>query len=230
MSESKTSKKAKNTPEAGTAAKGEQNSETNQETVKPQGETKLQPGEEMELARCEKVLEEKLSGFDVGKALKAINDGKFYRAKFATFEQYCRERWSLSDKHAYRLIDAYTCVEALKAELSPNGEKVFPQYESQVRPLMALEPENRVKAWQKVLDSSEGKPITAEMVQAVVDKMAGKPAGKETDKPKTKPKEVEPTLAKIRTLVTKVLENDPEPTFAILKETLMKIRLLVEAD
>lgn len=31
---------------------------------------------------------------------------RLYRASHATFEDYCRERWNLSDRHANRIIDS----------------------------------------------------------------------------------------------------------------------------
>lgn len=38
-------------------------------------------------------------------ALKTIHERKLYRGEFETFEDYCRERWNMSDRHARRLLD-----------------------------------------------------------------------------------------------------------------------------
>ena len=65
-------------------------------------------------------------------ALLAIRDGRGYRFEYATFEEYCRERWGMNRAHAYRLIDAAEVVN----NLSPIGD--IPANESQARPLTQL--------------------------------------------------------------------------------------------
>jgi hypothetical protein len=202
-----------------------------QEQAEPQGEAALNAAEEMKLEQFETVLKPGLGSFMVvGKALKAIRDERLYRAKFKTFEDYCRQRWDLSDKYAYRHIDAYTVVENLVSKLktSPNGETRLPTNESQVRPLTSLEPEQQIKAWQQVLKLCAGKPITANEVQAVVDKMGGNPPKEETAKPKTALKKAETKLEKIDKLVAEALEADETKlTVAKLKEVLEKIQKLL---
>lgn len=42
----------------------------------------------------------------VGQALREIRDGRLYRAKFASFEDYVHARWGFERQHAYRLITA----------------------------------------------------------------------------------------------------------------------------
>jgi len=163
--------------------------------------------------------------------LKAIQDEKLYRAKFTKFEDYCRTRWGLSDKHAYRLIDAYTCVNTLQKELvSPIGEVRFPTNESQVRPLTALVPEKWVKAWQRVLKACKGKPTTAVEVEEVVNEMLGKPGKKDTAQPNASGKKAEQKLVKIGKLVTKVLEEDESKlTVPALKAILEQIQKMIGA-
>lgn len=46
----------------------------------------------------------------VGHALLAIREQRLYRAEYATFEDYCRERWALERRRAYQLMDAATVV------------------------------------------------------------------------------------------------------------------------
>jgi len=43
---------------------------------------------------------------EVGLALTEIKERKLYRSDFATFREYCQERWGWTDKRAYQLIDA----------------------------------------------------------------------------------------------------------------------------
>jgi len=232
MSKSKNGKKNEKTLDAEQAVKNEQKPDAGVLVqAEPQGEAPLNAVEEMKLIEFEKHIEQNLRGLMVvGMALKAISDDKLYRAKFKKFEDYCQERWELSDKYAYRLIEAYTCVNWLQKELkkSPIGEVRLPTNESQVRPLTSLEPEEQVKAWEKVLKTCKGKPITADEVEAVVNEMGGKPPKTQTATPKTELKKASTKLEKIDKLVTKALEEDEsELTVAKLKEVLEKIQKLL---
>lgn len=231
MNKSKNGKNGEKTPVAEPAVKVEQDSGTEVTAkAKPQGEAGLNEVEGLKLSEFERVIGQNLGGYMlVGRALKAIQDEKLYRGKFTAFEDYCHERWGLSDKHAYRLIDAYTCVDKLQKELvSPIGEVRFPTNESQVRPLTALVPEKQVKAWQRVLNACKGKPITAIEVEEVVNKMLGQPSKKDTTKPKASAKKAEHKLVKIEELVTKALEEDDSKlTVPGLKKILEKIREMI---
>jgi hypothetical protein len=199
--------------------------------AEPQGETALNDVIELRLNEFERLVEQNLSSFlCVGKALKVIKQEKLHRTKFTKFEDYCHARWGLSDKYAYRLIDAYTCYDNLYRQLSPNGEKRFPINESQVRPLTPLVPEKQVKVWQQVLKACKGKPITADEVQNVVDKMQGQPGKVKATKSKTKSKKAEQKLVKIDELVTEALEEDESKlTIAGLKKILEKIQEMIGA-
>lgn len=44
--------------------------------------------------------------FDVAYALMEIKQRRLYRGEFASFEDYCRNRWNMRRAHAYRLIGA----------------------------------------------------------------------------------------------------------------------------
>jgi len=196
-----------------------------------QDEAPLNQAEEMKLKQYEDVIKQGLDGFMlVGKALQAISDEKLYRAKFGTFDDYCEQQWGLGKQYAYRLIDAYTVTDMLKSELekSPIGDNRLPINESQVRPLTPLEPKQQIKAWQQVLKSCKGKPITADEVEAVVGKMGGKTPTAQTTGPKTKLKKANTKLTKIGKLVTEALgEDDSKLTVPGLRQVLEKIRDLI---
>lgn len=234
MKKSITSKNAGKTSAAESAVELKQTSEASvRAQTESQGEVALNVAEEMKLEQCENVIKQGLGGFMLaGKALQAIRDEKLYRAKFTTFEDYCRKRWDLSDKYAYRLIDAYTVAMRLQGELktSPNGEIRLPTNESQVRPLVSVVPDKQIKAWQQVLKNCKGKPITADEVKAVVDKMGGKAPTTQTTKPKTSLKKADTKLVKIGKLVTDALdEEESNLTVPKLKQILEKIRELIES-
>jgi hypothetical protein len=61
-------------------------------------------------------IEQGLATFvDVGEALLYIRDGKKYRAaKYATFEEYCRDRWEMTPQHGQRLIQAAELLEGME--------------------------------------------------------------------------------------------------------------------
>lgn len=120
----------------------------------------------LDLMEHEKVIEQGLATFvEVGWALLAIRDGKRYRAAgYATFEDYCRRRWDMSDRHARRLMDAADTARML--ESGPTG----PVSERQLRPLTSLrdEPDQAVAAWELAVDQAEGEqPTPAEVAEAV---------------------------------------------------------------
>lgn len=67
---------------------------------------------------------------------------RLYREQFATFEDYCRERWGMSRVHAHRLIESAEVI----GNLLPIGNTV-PANEAQARALTGLEPEQQRTAW-----------------------------------------------------------------------------------
>ena len=103
---------------------------------------RLSPVERDTLTACELTIRTGLKIFyEVGEALLTIRDARLYRADFATFEDYCRERWRIDRTYAHRLIDAAGVVN----NLLPIGNKI-PATESQTRELAPLDPEQRATA------------------------------------------------------------------------------------
>ena len=115
------------------------------------------------LAERETVIERGLGTFvEVGTALAEIRDDRLYRAKFATFEDYCQERWNLKRAHAYRMIDAAAAV-------SPIGDTGLPMpaNEGQARELARVPVDQRAEIWEETLDRTEGKPTAAAIRETV---------------------------------------------------------------
>lgn len=131
-----------------------------------------------ELAEHERVIEQGLQTFvEVGSALLAIREKRLYRQLFDTFEDYCRERWGMSRRHANRTIAAAEVA----GHLGPIGP--IPTSEYQVRPLTNVEPELRNEVWQRAVETSENGKPTGAHVQQVVDeyRQSSAPAHKTTD-------------------------------------------------
>ena len=93
--------------------------------------------------------------------------------EYATFVEYCKERWDFARAHAYRLIESAKVIETV----SPIGDKI-PRTESQARPLTRLSPDQQKEAWQRAVETAPGGKVTAGHVQSVVDEMTGKPKAK----------------------------------------------------
>ena len=59
------------------------------------------------LAELEAVIERGLqAAVEAGCALSEIRERKLYQDQYATFEEYCRQRWAISRPRAYQLIGA----------------------------------------------------------------------------------------------------------------------------
>lgn len=91
----------------------------------------------------------------MGAALLAIRDGRLYRQTHTTFEDYCRERWGGSKRHANRLVEAAEVVH----QLGPVGP--IPTTERQTRELARIsDPEIRADVWQQAV-AEHGARVTA---------------------------------------------------------------------
>jgi len=123
-----------------------------------------------ELQRCEETIQRGLHTFvEVGNALLTIRDKRLYQEQWATFEDYCRERWGMVRRQADRLIAAAETVEILR----PMG--LIPQSERVIRPLTKLPPEVQPMVWQRAVDSAPNGKVTAAHVQKIADEYELKP-------------------------------------------------------
>lgn len=133
--------------------------------------------EHQKLAHHEAIIERGLRTFtEVGNALLAIRDGRLYRKDYSTFEEYCRRKWDMSQRHANRLVASVEVVQ----NLGPMGPIPPPASERQARPLTGLEPEQQREVWARAVETApvdeKGQPhITAAHVQRVADKLSQHP-------------------------------------------------------
>ncbi len=116
--------------------------------------------ERSRLYQCEEVIERGLNTFvDVGNALLEIRDSKLYRQDFTTFEDYCKERWGIERRRAYQLMEAAKAVENVYL-----STQTVPVNELQARPLTALDPQEQIEAWKRVIENTPEGKITAAVV------------------------------------------------------------------
>lgn len=80
--------------------------------------TELTTTEEAHLARCEADIQRGL--YEAWRGLREINEGRLYRAQFATFEEYVETRWGFSRRYASRLIESANLID----EMGTNGSQI----------------------------------------------------------------------------------------------------------
>lgn len=127
--------------------------------------------EQDRLVELENVITKNFKGFYVvGCALAEIRASKLYRATHETFEEYCRERFEIARRTAYRYMEASTIIDNVS-----NWTQIecLPANEAQVRPLTRLEPEKQVEAWKEAVTSAPDGHVTAKHVSKVVRQFLG---------------------------------------------------------
>lgn len=113
-----------------------------------------------DLPELESVIERGLTTFvDVGIALVEIRDRGLYTTDYATFDDYCRDRWNFKRARAYQLMDAAK----IALEMSTNVDTPLPQRESQVRELTRVPTEQRAEVWQAVVEEHGPEPTAKEV-------------------------------------------------------------------
>jgi hypothetical protein len=123
--------------------------------------------EENALRAHEATIERGLKTFvEVGNSLMAIRDARLYRAEYATFEDYCRERWNLKQSRAYQLMDAARVIGNLQSSTIVE----LPITESQARPLSSLPAEEQHIVWQTAVDTAPNGKVTAAHVADTVER------------------------------------------------------------
>jgi transcription antitermination factor NusG len=130
----------------------------------------LQPitmDESRDLIALEKIVAKGLQTFvEVGAALAEIRDRKLYKIEHATFADYCKVKWKMSDRRARQLMDSAEVV----GGLAESGT-IVPKTESQARPLTQLPPAQRAEAYQEAVKTSATGTPTAKEVELVVEKL-----------------------------------------------------------
>ena len=134
-----------------------------------QSSDQLSSTENDRLKHCETIIQKGLDTFvQVGEALLEIRDSRLYRDSDnpeRTFEDYCRERWKFTHRHANRLIEASDVM----YNLGPVGP--LPTSEAQVRPLAKLDPDQHRQAW-NIATTDNQDPTSREVQDAVEEVLA----------------------------------------------------------
>jgi len=133
---------------------------------------------ENRLARLETIIHKHRRQFyQSGRALKQIRDERLYRdVLFDNFDAYVRERWDMHRSHAYRLIQAATVMD----NLSPIGDGILPQNESQARILARENKDEQRRLWRGFISS--GIALNGANIRKFIRSQKQAPAA---EKPKT---------------------------------------------
>jgi uncharacterized membrane protein len=175
-------------PEHSLAVASTPNSDVLQINTNP--EEALSEAEVIELDSLEATVQRGLRAFwEIGQALRVLRDKRLYRQNYETFEEYCINRWEMSRRSAYYLIDAAAVYENVN-----RGSQILPANERQARPLTALTPSEQQQVWLKAVSTAPNGKITATHITKVVkeyqkgkdDEKFNRSKGKKTLKQRTK--------------------------------------------
>jgi hypothetical protein len=119
------------------------------------------------LSALETVIERGQQTFiEVGMALAEIRESRLYRETYATFEDYCLDRWGWSASRSRRLISSAEAVAAMQSV--PIGTVAPVQNEGQARELAKIkDPETRAQVWRQVNE------VAAEVETVITAKLVG---------------------------------------------------------
>lgn len=143
-------------------------------------DTELTETEKERLIKMEYIVSKNINVFyEVGYALSSIKTGKLYRAKYATFEKYCKSRFGIARRTAYQYIEAKETMDNVRQ----GAQTVLPTNERQLRPLARLTSDLQADAWNTVVKSApENGGITAKLVGSIVDDIVGGEIKKKAEK------------------------------------------------
>jgi hypothetical protein len=149
----------------------------------------LSEAETIELDSLEATVQRGLRAFwEIGQALRVLRDKRLYRQHYETFEDYCINRWEMSRRSAYYLIDAAAVYENVN-----HGSQILPANERQARPLTALTPSEQQEVWEKAVSTAPNGKITATHITNVVKEYQKYNSNKKLNKNKTKKELKQPT-------------------------------------
>ncbi|MGA3179476.1 MAG: hypothetical protein ABSF38_03945 [Verrucomicrobiota bacterium] len=146
---------------------------------------KLADTEKTRLAVVEAVIKANLKQFvEVVLAFKEIKDTKLYR-EYGTFENYCREKFDFGRAQGYRLLAAAEVIADLQklqnaggkaGQMSPNGDILLPQSESQARELARIKPKGKRLEVLKLAAKKAGHaPVNAALIREAAAEIAPSP-------------------------------------------------------
>lgn len=118
------------------------------------------------LVTLEEVIDRGLKTFvEVGNALREIRERRLYRHRYATFDEYCRERWGWDRVHAHRHIEAAAVVDVLSIDNAAGPSNVAQARE--IAPLLRRDEREALALWRE-LRHEFGERVTAARIRRLV--------------------------------------------------------------
>jgi len=120
------------------------------------------------------------SFYDAGCSLRELRDRRLYRNTHKTWEEYCQDRFGFNRTSAHHKIRAAEVFENLftfskqnelgnlNGGLHTNSRRVLPTKETQVRPLLKVEPDEQPQFWDEAVEEAGGKVPSERIVKDVV--------------------------------------------------------------
>ncbi|TQM28865.1 hypothetical protein [Nocardia bhagyanarayanae] len=116
------------------------------------GDGPLNRREQEQLSACESSIDSlRIAFWAAGRALQIVRDGRLYRARYSTFDDYVEQRWDMQRSYAHKLIRAWP----LAARLHPVAPTIN---EGQVRELLPVAAEHGEDAAVTVYTTIAGAP------------------------------------------------------------------------
>lgn len=116
--------------------------------------------EKQALERCEAVIARGAQTFiEVGDALAEIRSSKLYRMQFATFEDYCRDKWGIGGPRARQLIGAAGVAHEIESVTN-----VTLSNEGQARAVAKAPPSDRPEVLNRAVKIAGDRPLAAKHI------------------------------------------------------------------
>lgn len=120
------------------------------------------------LRELEQIIEQNMDAWiRIGMALIEIRDERLYQETHPTLEEWAKDRFSISRRHAYRLMDGVKVRDIIVS----HGSQTLPVNERQVRQLTRYDPEVQVKLWKEAVDLAGEDELTEKHVRQVIREM-----------------------------------------------------------
>ena len=116
------------------------------------------------LRQQETIIERGLTGFaEAGAALIRIKKNKLYKEHYATYKEYCLQRWGFTPQHANQLIAASMTIDRMNSETTVS---VLPASERQTRALSKSD--NPAKTWMEAQEKTGKEQPTAKEIEEIM--------------------------------------------------------------
>ncbi len=157
--------------------------------------------------------------WEVGRSLLTIQRLRLYRKDYASFNEYCRNRWGFGRQRGYELVNAAVVSEQLQSV----GVQIDNLNERQLRSVTRLkDADQRVTVMARAQELASGRKMTSRHVEEAVDEQLGIKKGTVIDVDPELPQGTCTVVANQRQVVTKA---DVEKAFEGLRDIAQTLKV-----